>query len=316
MSDTPSTTQGFSSVGGAAPVSNGSAPTTRVDAPLNPTEEQKAAPFGQVGDQVFQTQEEFLAYQAEQTGTQVGDPNAPKKEVAEEPAKVDDKAAEPAKVEDKKEEPAKADDKPAPRTDDEIKASLKAAGGIYADPKYEAAALEFERTGDVSEATLAKTAADFGVPVEVAKQFVEGQKAQRANQVSQADAAKVTAEQAKFYGELYTVAGGEAEYGKFMEWAAEGLTMDQKVAYNEALDKSPAAAKALLTSYTDAYKAAGNGGPRDITTEATQTTQQAASGAIGYASQAEMTADMAKKEYANDPAFRAKVTARVAASKF
>ena len=69
----------------------------------------------------------------------------------------------------------------------EIRAALKESGGFYADPRYEAAALEFETTGDVSQATIEATATAFGVPVDLAAKFIQDQKDLRA-----AAATKVT----------------------------------------------------------------------------------------------------------------------------
>lgn len=194
------------------------------------------------------------------------------------------------------------------RSDDEIRASLKEAGGIFADPRYEAGALEFEKTGDVTEATRDKLASEFNVPRNAVDSFIEGQKAQR-----QMASSSATAAQAKTISELHAVVGTEADYGKFMEWSKENLSAEEKAAYNNALDHAPDAAKVLLASFNAKYKAAGNGAPRDLTEEAAGATAKAAT---GYGSSAEMQADMSSKRYETDPAFRDQVAARVAVSKF
>lgn len=194
------------------------------------------------------------------------------------------------------------------RSDDEIKASLKEAGGIFADERYEAGAIEFERTGDVSPETRAKIAEAFGVPANAVDGFIEGQKALRAGATAAA-----TADQAKAIAEVHAVIGSEADYGKFMEWSKENLSNDEKVAYNEALDKAPAAAKVMLAGFNEKYKSAGNGAPRDLTEEARGGT---AAATAGYASSAEMQTAMSDPRYESDPAFRAQVAAKVAISKF
>lgn len=291
---------GQENVGGGEARPTGAAEPIVTTAPLNPNEapaEGKAAPFGTIGDKVFQTQDEFLAWNAEQTGT----PLPPKEAGAEDgPAKEEPKA-----------DPAKDAPKEDARSDDDIRASLKAAGGIYADPNYEAAAIEFERTGDVSDETLAATAKAFNVDVATAKAFVEGQKAQRTLAATSGEASVV-----QLTSDLHKAAGGEAEFTKFLAWGAENLTQAEQDSYDKALASDPETAKVLFNAFNERFKAAGNGpSPRDLTMEA-QGSSTAPASVQGYASQAEQSAAMNDPRYETDEAYRKTVYAKVGASKF
>lgn len=202
------------------------------------------------------------------------------------------------------------------RSADDIKASLKEAGGFYADERYEAAAIEFEQTGEVSEATLAATAEAFGIPVDMAKAFMDGQKAMREG------AAQASPEEVALTADLHGVTGGADNYQALSDWSKENLTPAERAAYNTALGltegvpANPIAAKAMLADFNGRFLASGDGGlPRDIT-EQGGAARVATGSVTGYASQAEMTADMGKDQYRTDPAFRDLVAAKVAASKF
>lgn len=193
-------------------------------------------------------------------------------------------------------------------SDDAIRANLKAAGGIYADPRYEAGALEFEKTGDVSDATKAALATAFGVDVSAITAFVDGEKAKRTLTTTNAQATTD-----KWTGALHGVVGGAETYGQFIGWAKENLSADEQTAYNEALDKNPATAKILLAGFNERFKAAGNGAPRDITQEGQPAGAQ---GVDAYASSDEMQRDMNDPRYGSDPAFRRKVEQKVGRSTF
>lgn len=291
-------------------------------ASTQPPLEQSGEPFGQVGDRVFQTEQEFLDYQTEQNGgVPAGAPPVKKDGAADE-----DDAGDVAGDEDEGEDtpaPQEAPAKEAPkveapkvRTVDEIKASLKEAGGIFADPRYEAAAIEFETTGAVSDATKAKAAADFGVEPSVVDQFIQGQKDSRElATLKAATPATPTAAETKLIADIHGEVGGEEAYSKFQEWAAANLPKDQLKDFNAAIEHSPAGARALFKDMAAAYREAGNGSPRDITKEAGGSAPRER-GPKGYANEAQMQADMNKPEYQTDPAFRDRVMARVGASKF
>jgi hypothetical protein len=206
-----------------------------------------------------------------------------------------------------------------PRTDDEIKASLKELGGLYAQPGYEKAALEFARTGDVSEATLAETAAAFGVTPEVAKSVFDSQKAlAEANGKLAAGTAQTaaTAQDVVLKGALDKIVPDDADYAKVLEWGKGALPEATQRAYNKALDSKDAdTASALLTAMYDQYKAAGNGpAPRDVSTEAQPASLSAQGGPRPFASKAEQQAAISDPRYEASEAFRNGVIARIKVS--
>ncbi|MFZ3194097.1 MAG: hypothetical protein WA154_12945 [Moraxellaceae bacterium] len=201
------------------------------------------------------------------------------------------------------------------RSDDDIRASLAEAGGFYADPRYESAAIEFERTGDVSPETLAKVATEFNIPLDMAQTFVDGQKALRAQATDGA-----SAEDNAFATSVTSVLADGVSYEDLAAWSLENLTLQERTAYNEALGldggkANEVTAQFLLKEFQSRFLAAGNGnGPRDVTTELTTT--PAASGVQPYENSAQMQADMAKPQYQTDEAYRQQVQARLAKSNF
>lgn len=207
---------------------------------------------------------------------------------------------------------------PEPVTDDALKERLKAAGGIYADPKYEPYALEFEKSGGkgLSEESLAKAAADFGVPVEAVKAFMDGQIAQRQLQASQAG--QPTAEQVATATAIVEVIPNEADYKALLAWGKDGLSADDRAAYDAALDRGDkATVKSLLGAFQAKFAASGQGkSPRDVTQEGAGEDTHGSSGAKPYTSQAQVEADMNNPQYAKDPAFRKEVQDRIAVSRY
>lgn len=238
--------------------------------------------------------------------------------------------------------PAKTGDETAPKADAEepvvyktmaevpaerveaIKTNLKAAGGLFADPRYEAAALEFESLGSITDATKASTAAAFNVPVEAIDQFVAGQVAQRqlaAAQPKGAAQGEPTAADVALGQEVLKAFPGattEADYSAFMAWGKDNLTAPEKAAYDGALNRGDAATTGiLLESFKAKYSAAGHGpGPRDITQEGQASTSNTAPQVQGFKSSDEMTKAMSDPRYRTDPAYNAEVAARVAASRY
>lgn len=261
----------------------------QVDTNRGEVQEDGSTVFAKIGDKTFATQEELSKWWDEE-----GSPEAQARRAQE--GGQDSQTA-----------TTKEDD--APRSDEEIIASLKEAGGIYADERYQPFALEFEKTGGLSEDSVKKAAEAFSIPEDFVKQFVEGQKAMRAS------AGQPTAEQIALAGKLTEVVSDQGEYAKVLEWGRENIPQSLQEAYNAALDRNDAAtAQALLKGFYADYKAAGEGkGPRDVTEEGGL--DGAHSEEPGYASQEEMLADMRKPEYETDAAFRAKVERRVAKSK-
>lgn len=282
-------------------------------------------PFAEVDGKSFATQEELSAYVAQKTGD-TSHPNYKAPEAEEEkPAKADEEGLkDPEKKEPPKADDKKADDgKPAwiqpTITDDALKASLAEAGGFAAEPEYFPLAAEFERTGTVSEEALKTYAEAKGVPLDMAKAFVQGQAARRdlaattATQVSAAAQAAVDAT----VKSVYEAVGGEDNYKALTTWSQEAgnLTPAELASYNKAIDDNPTAALSMLKDFNSRFTATGGGAaPRDITNGQGNGGNTPPTAPKGYASMAEQLKDQGSAEYAKDPAYRKMVQDRIAAT--
>lgn len=249
---------------------------------------------------------------------------APKPATEEAPKVEGDKAPEGDKP---KEEAPKAASEDKPKTVAEakpeevqaVKDRLKAAGGFYADPRYESAGLEFEITGDVTPETISATATAFNVPEDMVKEFINGAKAGKLLQASQAEQSAKDTQAAtdKVVSEIHAlVPDGAKGWEAFSAWSKENIPASDRAAYDAVLDSNPTAAKLLMQGFVDKFKAAGNGAPRDLTQEGSGAPASSA-GSKGYASQAEMERDMNDPRYrSGDTAFHAQVRERLAHSKW
>lgn len=159
---------------------------------------------------------------------------------------------------------------------------------------------EAARTGTLSEESVTEAAKAFGVTEDMVRQYLEGAQARAGTQT-------VTP--------IMEAIGGAEVFEEFAAWAeAGGMTADQQKAFNEGLKTDPTK---TVTEAVQAWKESGNGpAARDITRGERPQTSVNATKAEPYASQAEMQRDMASPQYSKDPAFRAKVEARVGASDF
>ena len=112
----------------------------------------------------------------------------------------------------------------------------------------------------------------------------------------------------KFVSQVHAAAGGEEQLGQMLTWAKTGLPVAEQVAFNDAMasgdvNKANLAVAGLKGRFEAQHGSLpslvqGGAGPADSP----------------YESMAQVTADMRKPEYQKDPAFRAKVERRIAAS--
>jgi hypothetical protein len=218
----------------------------------------------------------------------------------------------------------------AARTDDEIRAVLKEAGGLYADPRYEPFAIAYERGGKLDDTQIAQAAAAFGVTTDVVKDVIKGQEALRAHAASQAKTQADAHQQANIAAVLAVeglrnAADTGATYEAMMKWADQpGSPINDatKAAYNKALDAGDTATvTALAGAMFQQYQLAGNTTRREITGSGNQVNVSGASAAEGqtatvkpYASRAEYERDVNTRRYNDDPQFRNAVDARYVAS--
>lgn len=111
--------------------------------------------------------------------------------------------------------------------------------------------------------------------------------------------------------EVFGAVGGEEKYVEMIDWARTAYSPDEIKAYDRDLDsKDPAVRKAAIEGLKARYVAANGSEGRNVTKTSGVTVT-----APGYASKAEMVADMASPKYAKDPAFRAEVARKVEAAR-
>jgi hypothetical protein len=153
---------------------------------------------------------------------------------------------------------------------------------------------EYSEKGALSPETLAKLEAQ-GITKAAVNQYIEG---------ANAKAAQVRSEFAQ-------LAGGEDTLTSVLEWAQQNLSADEAAGYNALLEGgNHAAAKMAFQGIVSRYVAENGEAPTLV--EAARV--PSASGVKPYESMEQMTKDMAKPEYARDPAFRKRVEARAAVS--
>ena len=156
---------------------------------------------------------------------------------------------------------------------------------------YEAFAASFAANGALTEADY-KSLEAVGIPKALADSFVAGQTA-----LAEATRTKGLA-----------LAGGEDNYSQMVDWAKTSLTASEIDAYNEAVSGTPAQMELAILGLQAKYRAAEGSQPK-LFAGSTQATQTG-----GYHSKAEMSADMRNPQYSRDPAYRAAVQAKLAAT--
>lgn len=110
--------------------------------------------------------------------------------------------------------------------------------------------------------------------------------------------------------EAFTEAGGEAQYAELVKWGTTGLDAAAREAFNKGISGTRAEAKSAVMSLKAAHTKAF--GQEPVLMGGSQTVVPGA----GYASMQQATVDMADARYKTDPAFRAKVMAKLEAATF
>lgn len=159
---------------------------------------------------------------------------------------------------------------------------------------YNALQSEFDSKGALSEDSYAKLE-KIGFDKGTVDAFIAGQQAL----------------QAQTLGKAHEAAGGEQNFSQMREWARTGLTSAEQEAFNKAVTTGTEAEmlqaiRGLRSSFESTY----GRNPRLLGGS------PANGGTAGYASRAEMVADMKDPRYGKDPAFRAKVQSRADLSNF
>lgn len=158
----------------------------------------------------------------------------------------------------------------------------------------DALSAEYADKGELSEDSLKKLA-EVGITPEMVDAYVAGQNAQ-------ADALRADL--------LESVNGSQEAYDEMTAWASENLDDAFAESYNEVLESgNQAAIKLAIADLATKYNEANGVDPqRTLTGKAANT-----SGGV-YESTADLMKDMQNPEYAENPAFRKKVEAKLARS--
>jgi hypothetical protein len=157
---------------------------------------------------------------------------------------------------------------------------------------WEAVGAEIKLTGALSDGSREALKA-LGIPDEVMDSYVS---------------ASSTAV-ASFRTTLEAEAGGAEQFETIRTWAATALSDGEKAALQKMVEGGLDTAKLAISTMRARYEAA-NGAPPASPVGG----RAPGSSSVGYASTQEMVRDMANPMYQNDPAFRAQVEARLAAT--
>lgn len=109
--------------------------------------------------------------------------------------------------------------------------------------------------------------------------------------------------------EVYDLAGGQEQYENMLEWAADNYTPEESAVFDAAIEGDKAGLEMAIRDLKTRF-VAENGNEQSLLNGNGQTNTS-----NGYESWAQVTAAMKDSRYQNDPAYRAEVDRKLAASK-
>lgn len=158
-----------------------------------------------------------------------------------------------------------------------------------------AIAKEYLANGNKLTPETQKALTDKGIPQAAIDTYIQGANA--------AAAAIVT--------EITSIAGGADKLATVYQWARANLTADELEGYNSIMEAgNKNASKVAFAGVFARYQAATGKEPALVAAQTTPT----ASGVIPYASNEQIVEAMRDRRYKTDPAYRAAVSKRVAAT--
>lgn len=149
---------------------------------------------------------------------------------------------------------------------------------------FKQAVKEYQESGDISSRTLANLV-NAGYPKEVIQSFIDGQKAI----------------EERFTNAVYDTAGGEQEYFKLTQWAAQNLPESSVRAFNKALDSNDIDLISLMIQGIRSKMVATRGTSNPTIMGGSGGNANSAS--KGFASKQEMIQAMSDPKYGRDPAY-------------
>ena len=149
---------------------------------------------------------------------------------------------------------------------------------------FKQAIKEYEESGNISSRTLANLV-NAGYPKEVIESFIEGRHAI----------------EERFTNAVYNSAGGEEEYFKMTQWAANNLPQSTLKAFNKALDSNDLDLISMMVAGIQSKMNATRGTSNPTLLGSTQ--GAGGGGPKGFASKQDMIKAMSDPRYARDPAY-------------
>jgi len=172
---------------------------------------------------------------------------------------------------------------------DKPKAAEQTDAGTPGALNFDSYAEEYANTGDLSEESIQKIVAQ-GIPENLVRNYVNGVKALGDVQTQQ----------------IYSMAGGEAQYNSMLEWASENLEDGEIDAFNEIMDGGNTASMQMAVRGLQARYVQMNGQPAKLI----QGEVTGPSGGV-FRSVAEVVAAMKDPKYHKDPAYRRDIENRL-----
>lgn len=168
--------------------------------------------------------------------------------------------------------------------------AAKAAGADTSQLDFNALSQEFQANGQLSPETYQKLE-QSGLDRNLVDQFIAGQMALAA-QMEQ---------------EAFSLVGGQDQYTAMLDWAAQNLSKAEQDAFDAAVTGNAAQRKQAIVALQAQFERAVGKNPQLVSGNA--------GSSVGvYQSRAEMVRDMQNPKYQTDPAFRAMVQQKLAAS--
>lgn len=271
--------------------------TQRVEHNIDPQEDPNPdAPEGAEGDGTRVTISDDTSASNDPKGTDERPDGLPEKFDSWE-----DMAASYAELEKKLSQGGDDDDDVDDSSSDDEQGSDESGDELTAEQAVEKAGLdvdalnaEIRENGELSDETY-ESFEESGITRDMVDGYIEGQKA-LANQLR---------------ADLEKAAGADSkQFDSMLDWAEDGLDADEIEAFNAAMDQGGAAAKMAARSLKAAYVEANGSNPKLVRPGGRETTK---GGAKPFGSNEEMTRAMSDRRYKEDPAYRRKVEARIAA---
>lgn len=163
-------------------------------------------------------------------------------------------------------------------------------------PEYlEPFSQEFMEHGELSDESFTKLEQETGIPQDIARAYVDGQRA------------IVEQQQSNVFNEV----GGQDTYNDMVEWASENFTEEEITSFDNAVDSGDInttmmAVRGLQARYAQANGTAPKQSFQGNTTKDSTT---------GFQSWQQVSAAMRDPKYATDPAYRKQVENRLSVSR-